>query len=150
MGKTSKKQVKSKSKSILPLFAAVVLVLIAAAVGIWALTRNNNKSAALPREISVSEAYAQREAGAFMLDVREPSEWTEYHMPGATLIPLGELEARLTEVPRDQKVIVVCRSGNRSASGRDILLKYGFSQVTSMAGGMNAWSAAGYPTETGQ
>jgi rhodanese-related sulfurtransferase len=85
-----------------------------------------------------------------MLDVREPSEWVEYHMPGATLIPLGELESRLAEVPQDQPVVVVCRSGNRSATGRDILLNNGFSQVTSMAGGMNAWAAAGYPTETGQ
>jgi len=44
----------------------------------------------------------------------------------------------------------VCRSGNRSKQGRDILLDAGFTQVTSMAGGLNEWKAAGYPTITGQ
>jgi rhodanese-related sulfurtransferase len=150
MGKSQKKQVKLKSKSRLPVIAAVVVVLVVAVVGIWALTRGKNKSAALPLEVSVVEAYEQRKAGAFMLDVREPSEWVEFHIPGATLIPLGELETRLAEVPKDQPVVVVCRSGNRSATGRDILLQNGFSEVTSMAGGMNAWSAVGYPIETGQ
>jgi rhodanese-related sulfurtransferase len=45
--------------------------------------------------------------------------------------------------------VVVCRSGNRSAEGRDILLDNGFTQVTSMAGGMNEWAAGGYETATG-
>jgi rhodanese-related sulfurtransferase len=60
------------------------------------------------------------------------------------------LQNRLTEVPKDQKVVVVCRSGNRSASGRDILLNAGFKQVTSMAGGVSAWQAQGFPIVTGQ
>ncbi|MEA5077769.1 MAG: rhodanese-like domain-containing protein, partial [Anaerolineaceae bacterium] len=69
--------------------------------------------------------------------------------PGATLIPLGELANRLSELPKDQEIVVVCRSGNRSAQGRDILLNAGFTNVTSMAGGMNQWSAAGYETTSG-
>jgi rhodanese-related sulfurtransferase len=150
MGKTLKKQEKSKSRSGLPVIAAGIVVLVVAVVVIWALTRDKNQSAALPPDVSVVEAHKQREAGAFMLDVREPSEWAEFHMPGATLIPLGELETRLAEVPKDKPIVVVCRSGNRSATGRDILLNNGFSQVTSMAGGMKAWAAVGYPTETGQ
>ena len=105
--------------------------------------------AALPAEVSTAEALALREAGAFVLDVRQPEEWNAVHIPGATLIPLGELSARLSEVPRDRQVVVVCRSGNRSAQGRDILLGAGFPSVTSMAGGMNDWAAAGYPTATG-
>ena len=106
-------------------------------------------SAPLPAEIAVAEAAAKREAGAFMLDVRQPDEWNAVHIPGATLIPLDQLEQRVNEVPRDQEVVVVCRSGNRSQQGRDILKSAGYSQVTSMAGGMNQWSAAGYPTATG-
>ena len=105
--------------------------------------------AALPAEVSTAEALALREAGAFVLDVRQPEEWNAVHIPGATLIPLGELSARLSEVPGDRQVVVVCRSGNRSAQGRDILLGAGFPSVTSMAGGMNDWAAAGYPTATG-
>jgi rhodanese-related sulfurtransferase len=106
-------------------------------------------AAALPAEISVAEAAAKRDAGAFILDVRQPDEWNAVHIPGATLIPLDQLDARVNEVPKDKEVVVVCRSGNRSQQGRDILKKAGFPQVTSMSGGMNQWSAAGHPTATG-
>jgi rhodanese-related sulfurtransferase len=105
--------------------------------------------AALPAEVSVADALALRESGAFILDVRQPEEWDAVHIPDATLIPLGELASRVSEVPRDQQVVVVCRSGNRSAQGRDILLGAGLPSVTSMAGGMNDWAASGYPTVSG-
>lgn len=105
---------------------------------------------ALPAEVSVADAKALRDAGAYMLDVREPDEWTAVHMPGATLIPLGTLDKRLSEIPKDRQIVVVCRSGNRSATGRDILKKAGFTNVTSMAGGMNVWQASGYPVTTGR
>ena len=104
---------------------------------------------ALSAEVSVAEALALRESGAFVLDVRQPDEWAAGHIPDATLIPLGDLSARIAEVPTDRQVVVVCRSGNRSAQGRDILLGAGHPSVTSMAGGMNAWGAAGYPTASG-
>ncbi len=101
--------------------------------------------AALPRNVGVFEAAALRDAGAFVLDVREPYEWAEFHIPGATLIPLGTLGDRLSEVPRDKPIVVVCRSGNRSQTGRDILLRAGFAAVTSMDGGVRAWRDAGLP-----
>ena len=123
---------------------AVVLVLGISAV--WLISRNPRASTSLPREISVQEAAAKRDAGAFILDVRQPDEWSQYHIEGAALIPLGELASRLNELPRDQQIVVVCHSGNRSAKGRDILLNAGFTQVTSMAGGLIQWQAAGYPT----
>jgi rhodanese-related sulfurtransferase len=100
-------------------------------------------------EISIQQAAERRTAGAFMLDVREPDEWQQIHIPGATLIPLGELPQRLSELPKDQEIVVVCRSGNRSQAGAEVLAKAGFSGVTSMAGGMNQWSAAGLPVESG-
>ena len=84
-----------------------------------------------------------------MLDVREPDEWEDFHMPGATFIPLGELPDRLSEVPTNREIVVVCRSGNRSQEGRDILLKAGFTNVSSMAGGMNKWRSQGLPVESG-
>jgi rhodanese-related sulfurtransferase len=71
------------------------------------------------------------------------------HIEGATLIPLGELAARTGEVPDDMDIVVVCRSGNRSAQGRDILRDAGLAGATSMAGGMNDWIAAGRPYVTG-
>jgi rhodanese-related sulfurtransferase len=141
---------KQDNKNLLWIIAGAALILVIAlgAVFYWPLN-NTAASGTLPSEISVDEAAAKREAGAFILDVREPEEWVEYHIPGATLIPLGELETRVNEVPHDREVVVVCRSGNRSQVGRDILLKSDFNQVTSMAGGMIQWSAAGYDTVSG-
>lgn len=104
----------------------------------------------LPLEVDVATAAQMRDAGAFILDVRELDEWVSGHIPDATLVALGSLASRAGEVPKDRDVVVVCRSGNRSAQGRDILLNAGFSRVTSMAGGMNDWAAAGLPVVTGE
>ena len=98
-------------------------------------------------EISVDEAYQKYESGIFLLDVRTPEEWDEYHAPNTTLIPLNELEIRLGELPQGEEIVVICRSGNRSQQGRDILRSNGFDMVTSMAGGLKEWRAAGYPIE---
>ena len=106
-------------------------------------------AAPLPDTISVAEAAAKRDGGAFVLDVRTPDEWNEYHIPGSTLIPLDQLETRLSEVPQGKEVVVVCRSGNRSQPGRDVLKNAGFTQVTSMSGGLKEWKAAGLPTVAG-
>jgi rhodanese-related sulfurtransferase len=125
----------------------VILIVVVVAVLVW--PKSQPATSALAAEISVAQAAAKRNTGAFILDVRQPDEWAEYHVPGSTLIPLGELEARVKEVPRDKEVVVVCRSGNRSQSGRDILLKAGFNRVTSMAGGLKEWQAAGLATVTG-
>lgn len=108
-------------------------------------------SANLPRKISVQEAMDRRAQGAFVLDVRQPEEWAEYHIPDSTLIPLEELSGRLSEISQDQdrEIIVVCRTGNRSAQGRDLLLAAGYTQVSSMTGGLTQWRAQGYPTVAG-
>jgi phage shock protein E len=103
----------------------------------------------MPAQVNVDEAAALRDDGAFVLDVRQPEEWLEIHIPDATLIPLGELAARVAEVPKDQEILVYCRSGNRSQEGRDILKAAGFENVTSMAGGIKDWAAAGYETVSG-
>jgi len=105
--------------------------------------------AALPAQVTPQEAAALRNQGAFVLDVRQASEWVDGHVPGATLIPLDQLPARVGEVPRDRPVVVICRSGNRSAAGRDILLGAGFPAVTSVEGGIRAWESAGLPIKTG-
>lgn len=109
--------------------------------------KTQTASKPLPPEISVDEAYKLYQNGAFMLDVRTPDEWDEYHAPNTTLIPLDELETRVNEVPRDKQVVLVCRSGNRSQVAYDILKQAGFDNMTSMKGGLKAWRSAGYPTE---
>ena len=103
----------------------------------------------LPAEVSVGDAAALRDQGALVLDVREPDEWATGTVPDATLISLGELPARTGELPKDRPIVVICRSGNRSAQGRDILLAAGFDEVTSVTGGMTDWIAAGLPVESG-
>ena len=145
--KKNRKVVKQTSNSTL-IWAGVGIVLLVLAA-IFIRQPSNSATNALPLEISVAEASAKRDAGVFILDVREPDEWNEGHIPGTTLIPLGELASRIDELPQDQEIVVVCRSGNRSAKGRDILLSAGFQQVTSMAGGINEWKATGFETVSG-
>jgi len=105
-------------------------------------------NASLPQAINVAEANEIYNSDqALFLDVREVDEWNQFHIPGATLIPLGELPTRLSELSKDQQIVVYCRSGNRSQSGRDILLDAGFTNVTSMEGGINEWYQRNYPVE---
>jgi rhodanese-related sulfurtransferase len=129
---------------------AVISLIIVGAVALIPGNNQNATRASAPNEITVAQAYQKYQDGVYLLDVRTTEEWVEYHAPDTTLIPLDELEARVNEVPKDQEIIVVCRSGNRSQVGRDILREAGYTNVTSMAGGLNAWRSAGYPTTSGQ
>jgi rhodanese-related sulfurtransferase len=88
--------------------------------------------------------------GAYLLDVREPAEWVAGHAPEATHVPLGQLVARLDEIPADAEVVVVCRSGGRSAQATAYLNQVG-RRAVNLDGGMQAWAAAGRPmvSETG-
>lgn len=101
----------------------------------------------LPDTITVDQAYELYQDGALVLDVRTYEEWDDYHAPNTVLIPLDELENRLNVLPKDEQIVVICRSGNRSQVGREILRANGFEQVTSVNGGLKDWRAAGYPTE---
>ena len=94
-------------------------------------------------EITITET-DRRRSTARILDVREDFEVAEGMIPGALHIPMGQLQARLSELDPGVHVIVVCRSGNRSARVADALNAAGFSADT-MAGGMIAWSRAGLP-----
>jgi rhodanese-related sulfurtransferase len=150
MSKKTKNRLSRKEKMPwlwIGLGAGIVVAVIIVALLLFNNTWATNSRP--PLAITAAQAAARRDAGAFILDVRQPEEWNEFHVPGSTLIPLGELPARVQEVPRDKDIVVVCRSGNRSQSGRDILRQAGFTQVTSLAGGLKQWQAAGLPTVTG-
>jgi len=125
----------------------ITVLLIVALIIFIILQSGGGSNNGLARDVSVTQAHNMYQNGAFVLDVRTLEEWNEYHAPNTTLIPLDQLPSRLNEVPRDRQIVVVCRSGNRSQEGRDILLNAGFEQVTSMTGGLNEWRASGYPTE---
>jgi rhodanese-related sulfurtransferase len=79
-----------------------------------------------------------------VIDVREPFEWEAGHAAGAVHIPLGDLGARVDEVPRDAPVYVVCAAGGRSLQGAALLERHGVEAVN-VTGGMNAWQQAGLP-----
>jgi rhodanese-related sulfurtransferase len=81
---------------------------------------------------------------AVVIDVRESDEFSSGHIPGAVLIPLGELADRSDEIPTDVPVILVCRSGNRSSQAYHYLAQQGFENIHNMLGGMLEWIDAGY------
>ncbi len=84
---------------------------------------------------------------AWLLDVREDDEWAAGHAPGARHIPLGQLGARAAEVPQEEVIYVVCRSGHRSGQAAQALAGAGWRTVN-VAGGMQQWAAAGLPMVT--
>ncbi|WP_037911481.1 rhodanese-like domain-containing protein [Actinacidiphila yeochonensis] len=81
---------------------------------------------------------------AFLLDVREPEEWAAGHADGAVHIPMGEVVARMAELPEDGRVHVVCRAGGRSAQVAQYLIAQGVDAVN-VDGGMLDWEAVGRP-----
>ncbi len=86
---------------------------------------------------------------AFVLDVREESEFNTGHILNSRLIPLGKLKERISELERyrEQPIVVVCRSGQRSTAACVQLGKQGFSQAYNLAGGVLAWQKANLPLE---
>jgi rhodanese-related sulfurtransferase len=80
---------------------------------------------------------------AYLLDVREPDEWTAGHAPGAHHVPMMEIPARMADVPTDSEVVVVCRSGGRSGQVVSYLMGNGWDNVRNLDGGMQSWAAAG-------
>lgn len=75
----------------------------------------------------------------FVLDVRQPEEYAEGYIPGAHLIPLGELEDRLGEIPQDQEILVACALGGRSKVAAQLLSERGLLRVFNVLGGTTAW-----------
>ncbi len=108
-------------------------------------------------EISVPAASALDQDDAIVIDVREPAEFADGHVPGAINIPRGLLEFRIGRIEpfedlsaaeqRAQPIVLYCRSGGRSALAAATLGEMGFADVKSIQGGYKAWQAAALPTE---
>jgi rhodanese-related sulfurtransferase len=98
-------------------------------------------------EVSPSDAHALAEAGSgIVVDVREAFEWMAGHAAGATHIPLNSIADRVEELPRDQAVLLICASGNRSMKAARYLESLGF-DARSVAGGTSAWARQQLPLE---
>lgn len=82
-----------------------------------------------------------------VLDVRQPGEWADGHIPDARFITGAELPDRLNELPVDEPVAVICGSGYRSSASASFLKHRGHTNITNVLGGMSAWSQAGYETK---
>ena len=103
-------------------------------------TDNRTNAMSIP-EISVEELARMRNENVphTLIDVREPSEYEVANL-GGTLIPLGEVQARMDEIPAEGEVIVQCRSGGRSGQAVSMLMAAGRTNVKNLAGGILAWS----------
>lgn len=99
-------------------------------------------------EIDIEELARLRATGAPLIDVREPNEYTEAHIPGAWLVPLASVPNRLDVVPADGTVYVVCARGTRSRRAAEFYRSQGIDAVN-VAGGTLAWVDAGRPVSVG-
>ena len=142
------------------LLPSLIVLMLVVALGVTACSSQETASEdetgaatdATWETVDVQTAYdaLSANADAQIVDVREPMEWAETGVPeGAVLIPLGDLESQAaSELAADQPVYVICRSGNRSQTGSDILVGAGFTQVYNVDGGITAWMDSGLPVET--
>jgi rhodanese-related sulfurtransferase len=92
--------------------------------------------------VTVDQVPAALPDGLTVLDVREPIEWEQAHVPGSVHIPLGELPTRLGELPADTQLLVVCAVGARSARAVQYLLQHGYDAVN-LDGGLTEWQGVG-------
>lgn len=108
------------------------------------------ESAAKPaQEISAQEALSQQQAGEgpVFLDVRTPEEFASGRVPGAVNLPIQQLPSRLAELGKDDRLVVYCERGTRSAVAVDTLVEAGYTNVSHLMGDMAGWRAAGLPIE---
>jgi rhodanese-related sulfurtransferase len=100
--------------------------------------------------VDVGEAREMlKDEGVVVIDVREPHEYQAGHVPAATLIPVNSVFARRDELPKDKKILFVCKMGSRSALAAEMAAAAGLpaEQLYNLEGGTDAWVKAGEPVE---
>jgi rhodanese-related sulfurtransferase len=100
------------------------------------------------REIDIEGLEGALAEGAALLDVRQPQEYAAAHVPGAVLVPMDQVVARIDELTRDEPLYVICKVGSRSAAVAEFLSVHGFDAVN-VAGGTAAWVRSGRPYDQG-
>jgi len=97
---------------------------------------------AVPLEISLADYDQMRRDGAAhtLLDVREPQEFANSSLEGSLDIPMGDVAGRLADLPKDEMLVVICRSGKRSGDIVSYLRQNGFDNATNLVGGINGWA----------
>lgn len=125
----------------------ITIVLISAVIGLIIYSKRTIKGT-----VTMNPQQAQTllsDPDLLILDVRTPQEFSEGHIKKARLIPVAELGGRISEITawKEKTVLVYCRSGGRSASAAQMLVGAGFTKIHNLAGGIGAWSSAGFGVE---
>ncbi len=102
-------------------------------------------------EVALQDADAAIQQADVLIDVREADEFAAGHLPGAVLVPRGLLEFKLSGTPalssRDLNVVLYCKTSGRAALAAQTMQSMGYLNVSSIAGGYDAWAAAGKPVD---
>lgn len=123
--------------------ASVVLALLLFGAGLPGIALAQGVS------VSLEQARSEHEAGeAILVDIREPDEHATGVVAGARLLPMRQLSARLSELPRDRPVLLICNTQNRSRATFDALRERGWTNLRYVNGGMSEWNRRGWKTVT--
>ena len=114
-------------------------------MGILGFLGSAQRSQAAKTDVDPTEVQAHLDAGALLIDVREPNEWRAGHAKGARHIPLGQLSAHLARLPKDKELLFICASGSRSGVATSLARGAGLDKALNVRGGMQAWLWAGLP-----
>ncbi len=128
-------------------FFPIIIALFSGTMLLWSVFGNRIRGIKEVDSIAALQLINHKQA--LVLDVREDDEYKAGHVLNATHIPLGKLKARAGELERHKElpIVVMCRSGNRSATACVMLGKQGFTQAHNLAGGVMAWQKANLPLE---
>lgn len=85
-----------------------------------------------------------------LLDVREVDEFVDVRLPGAVNLPLSELQMRMDEIDDSKPIVLVCRTGNRSAMAAQFMAANGYSELYNLVDGTKGWMERGLPVESGE
>jgi len=131
------------SSNILPIFIAVFSGIML----LWSFFGNRFRGVKEVDTVAALQLINHKDA--IVLDVREPNEYVSGHVLNSKHIPLGKLKERMGELEKykDRAVVVMCRTGNRSGTACFLLGKQGFTQASTLTGGVNAWQKNKLPLE---
>lgn len=130
-------------------FSVIALLILVALIGVFvwqsAQSRSGTVNSAVQR-LSPNQyqtSYVQNRQPHVLVDVRTPQEFASGHIAGAVNIPLQELPRQLDSLPKDQPVVLYCRSGARSSTAAQMLARAGFTEIYDL-GGIISWQAQGH------
>jgi len=118
----------------------MILLVVFIAMVVTIVTGCSKGVGAAGVDVSIDQALSMWQNNeVIIIDVRTPEEYKAGHIPGVANIQLDQLESRSNEVPKDRKVLLICRSGSRSSQGTSLLRSKGFGNVYNITKGMSSW-----------